>query len=310
MRKLVVAMVALAIPFAGAGPASADPARASAASAFGITIALGGSELIPPTPAVAVQQPPDAERQEQRVLPLDVGALALNGTVNAVAGATRDSRLIPAITDRGVKRLPATGVNARGFASAENVDVLLQADSGLPVELPQLSLVRADAIEAEAVATCVNNRPVFDFAFNLAEVFIGGTALGVGNLLSPVINLLGPTGVLAAVITFSTPENDPANTVRVTGDRIIVDALRVRLLPLTGGNPLAEVVIGHAEAAMPADCAVARPAPEPTGDGPIAPTLAATGGSDLMLPAALGLLATGFGLYRLNRRSRRANASA
>lgn len=303
MRKVVVAMVALALPFVGAGPASADPARASAASAFALSAT--GLLAIPPTPGPAVaQQPPDAPAQNlsgnvASTLPLAVPGIAVNGTLNAVAEATRASTIgsvVPGVDGNN---------NARGFARTEGLSVLGSADLLTVVGgniLALTDLVDATVVEAEAVARCVNNVPVFDAGVRLLGLEVGGQALD--PLLQPVLDLLLGTLNLPGVVQIQRGDRDPSLTVR-TADSITITALRISILGTT------EVInVSTATASMPANCAVEQPAAAPTGPGPIAPTLAATGGSDLILPAAVGMLLTGFGLRRLNRRARRENAAA
>lgn len=317
MRKVVVAMVALALPFVGAGPASAEPARASAASAFGITINLSGSPLLAPTPTATATFPPGGNEDRSSTVPLNLGTLTVDGVINAVAQARQADELAVALrpdvlsgTSASSEPITLAGPNARGYASAANARVLLnEAVPGLPLPAFELlstnSLVSADAVQSEAVAKCVNNQPVFDTGFNLTNLRIGGTVIPlVGDLVDTITDILGPDNPLAGLISVSKGQVTPiANGVAIT-------ALRVTLLGQPGGTPLVDVVIGQSQVAMPANCAVAPPAAAPTGPGDIAPSLAATGGSDLILPVAAGMLLTGLGLRRLNRRSRRENAAA
>lgn len=302
MRKIVVAMVALALPFVGAGPASADPARTSAAGAFGI--AGTGLLAIPPTPTATATQPPDTNipltvpaPNFNAVLPLDVGGLAVDATVAAAAQATRESTIQAALD--GVN----DNVNARGFARIEGLQLLGEATLiealGLPLDAP--GLLTAGLIEAEAVATCVNNAPVFDVGFNIVDLELAEIDLGaiVDPLLGSLLGALNLPGILEVI--------QGEQGFLPDGSGVFINALRIRVL----GN-VQDIVIGHAEARMPANCAVEPPAEPPTGPGDVAPTgtLAATGSSPLLLPVALGLLATAGGLRYLNRRSRRTSTSA
>jgi len=287
-------MVALALPFVGAGPASADPARASAASAFGISGT--GLLAIPPTPTVSVSQPPDTGRTVggnfNSIIPLGLTGLAVTGTVNAVGEAARESRLpavLPDVDD---------GNNARGFARTDGLEVLGSDELITAIGgdlLGGTGLLTATAVEAEAVARCVNNVPVFDADFRLIGLRVAD--LDLTSTLDPLLRQLLGTVNLEGLIEIE------QGVVERTAESITITALRISLLST------AQVLnISQATAAMPANCAVERPAAQPTGPGDIAPTLAATGSSDLILPVAFGMLLTGFGLRRLNRRSRRANA--
>ncbi len=296
MRKIVVAMVALALPFVGAGPASADPARTSSASAFG----LSGTGLlaIAPTPTVAVSQPPDTGRSVggnfNSTLPLALTGIAVTGTANAVGEAARDSRLdavLPDVDD---------GNNARGFARTDGLQLLGSADIITAIGgqlLNGTGLLTATAVEAEAVARCVNNVPVFDAGFRLIGLQVADLDLTttLDPLLQQILGIVNLEGLLQI----------QQGVIERTADSITITALRINLLGT------AQVInVSQATAAMPVNCAVEPPAQPPTGPGDVAPTgnLAATGSSPLMLPAAIGLLATAVGLRYLNRRSRRASA--
>ncbi len=309
MRKVVVAMVALALPFVGAGPASADPARASAAAAFGLQ-ATGAIPLGPLITTAAVQ-PPDQDAPVSQVLSVPLGGLALAGVVGATANAHRADDIVPTLStiDPTAETAdPVTipgGANARGLAKTTGAAILFSGEgdpiTNLLAEITSLTggLLGADAITAEAVAKCVNNAPVFETGFEI--VGLGGL---VGEPLDPIVEtllttllgLIGEDAVLSDIISLQ-----PGRVTQVENG-VAIDGLVVSI-PLLQE----EIVISHAEAAMPADCAVAPPEQPPTGPGDVAPTgtLAATGGSALMLPVAIGLLLTGLGVRHLNRRSRR-----
>lgn len=314
MRKVVVAMVALALPFVGAGPASADPARASAAAAFGLQAT--GLVAIGPLVPTAAAQPPDQDAPVTQVLEVPLGSLAYSGTVAATANAHRADDIAPRLAgvpagDLGNPTTIPGGANARGVATTEGAALLFTPPVGdidpINIALATLAnatggLLGAEAITAEAVAKCVNNVPVFETGFEIVELggLVGAPLDDVTEgLLQVVLDLIGPDAVLSDIISI-TP-----GRVTAIPNGIAIDGLVVSV-PLLDQ----EIVISHAEAAMPANCAVEPPAQPPTGPGPIAPTLAATGGSDLILPVAFGMLLTGFGLRRLNRRSRRENAAA
>jgi hypothetical protein len=327
MRKLVVAMVALALPFVGAGPASADPARASAAAAFGLQ-ATGTVPLGPLAPSAAVFPGGPADQtgsdSANEVLEVPLGTLALAGVVGSISNAHLNDDITPQLAAApalpGISE-PVTipgGANARGLAKTTGVGLVFTAPAGTVVDpiataLAELTnaaggLLGADAITAEAVAKCVNNTPVFETGFEIVE--LGGLAGGLLNdtvqqTLDTVLDLLeggggdggGQTGLLSSIISVQ------RGRVTQIPNGVAIDGLVVSI-PLLNE----EIIISHAEAAMPANCAVEPPAEQPTGPGDIAPTLAATGSSALMLQAALGLLAAGVGLRRLNRRARRTGA--
>ncbi len=324
MRKVVVAMVALALPFVGAGPASADPARASAAAAFGLQ-ATGTVPLGPLAPTAAAfpggaanQTAADAPVNE--VLGLPLGSLALAGVVGSTSNAHLADDITPQLA--GIEAVadiadPVTipgGANARGLAKTTGVSLLLNTPAGAPATVLQLAqlaneaggLLAADAVTAEAVAKCVNGAPVFETGYQIIEA---GGLLGaplndtLQGLLDTVLDLFEAEA--GAPVPLSSLISIERGRVTRIANGIAIDGLVVSI-PLLNET----IVISHAEAAMPANCAVEPPAQPPTGPGPVAPTLAATGGSDLILPVAAGMLLTGLGLRRLNRRSRRENAAA
>jgi len=316
MRKIVVAMVALALPFVGAGPAAAEPARASSAAAYGL-LATGTVPIGAQVP-VAAAQPPDQDAADTELVEVPLGGLAFAGAVDVTANAHRADDITPLLA--GIATTPLTsnpvtiqgGANSRGVAKTTGAALVFTPPAG---ELDAVTLafsaladaagglLGADSITAEAVAKCVNGARTFETGFEI--VGLGGL---VGGVLDPVVQplldtllaLLPPGSTLASVISI-----EPGRVTQIP-DGFAIDGLVVKV-PLL----MEEIVISHAEARMPAgDCRVAPPAGPPTGPGDVAPTgtLAATGSSPLLLPVALGLLATAAGLRYLNRRSRRASA--
>jgi hypothetical protein len=321
MRRTLAGVVALAMCFvAGATPASADEASASSAAAYG----LSASGLIPisPTITAAASQPPDEDTIEPPTLiTVPLGGLALAAAVGVDAHAHRADD-IP-VTLGTVAVGPSSDptiinpVNAQGLAKTAGAAVLFSDPGGDPSTLAirqllsQISaliggLVTADAVVAEAVATCVDNQPVFETGF---EVIGLGGLLGVldpvvEQLLNTLLGLLGPDAALSAIISIE------AGRVTPLADGVAIDGLVVRV-PLLNQ----EIVVSHAEAHMPGNCAVAPPEPPPpTGPGPIAPPgdvapraaapapqLAVTGGDFPYLPLAMAMLGAAFVLRRVVR---------
>jgi len=320
MRKVLTAGFAIAVALSATGPASADPARASSASAFGITAALSGSAVIAPTPTAMAMAPPDANEDRSSTVPLTAGTLTLTGAVNAVAQARQADELLVALTPTALAGAPAgssepitlTAPNTRAYGSAANASVLVSALPGLPQNAFELiqslggSLVTAGAVQAEAVAKCVNGAPQFDTGFNVVDLRLAGTQIPlVGDLVTTLVDLLGPDNPLSGLVSITKGEVIPL------ADGVGINALRVRVLGAPGGTALLDVVIGHAEVHMPADCAVAPPAP-PTGPGPVAPVgnLAATGGDFSVTPiVAMVLLGGAFAIRRLTVRARQSSST-
>ncbi len=313
MRRVLTGLVALAVCFtAGTMPAAGDPASSSSASAFGL--AATGLLPISPTITASASQPPDEDVvSPPTLLTVPLGGLALSGTIGVDAHAHQADDLQPVLgtIDATETSNPTelTNVNAQSLAKTEGLAVLFNDPGGDPAGtairtlLAQLSdvaggLVAADAVVAEAVAKCVNNQPVFEVGYTVAE--LGGL---VGRLLDPVVQpvlalllqLLGEDAPLSAIISVE------AGRVTPLSDGVAVDGLVVRI-PLLDQ----EIIVSHAEAHMPGNCAVTPP--EPTGPGDIAPkgdaprrTLATTGSDFPYLPLAAVMLGAAYALRRITR---------
>ena len=296
MRKtLVAAAISMAVFLGAATPSYAqtpEPARASAGAAYG----LSGSGLLPisPTPAVVAAQPPDTDQQIlgqtfQSTVPADLG-VAVNGTISAVAQAASQPRIQTA--------LPGSpdGVSARGLGRTEGLSLLGSVDLLTALGLDpfaETALLTATAVEAEATATCVNGQPVFTtdsrvIGLELLEIDLGSV---LDPVLRGVIDTLNLPGILEIV--------EGETGVLPDGSGVFINALRVTVL---GGAQ--ELIIGHAEARMPADCRVPPVAPPPTA-APDRGALAATGNELPFLPLGLGIVALGVLLNRAVRRTTR-----
>ncbi len=309
MRKVLTTVFAMAVVVSAAGPASADPARASSAAAYGLQATVLGTVLVPATPSVAVSQPPDTGLtlgdNVNATLPVDLQGVAVTGVVVAVGEAHRADDIVPALTTSlgaGSDPVTLTGVNSRGLARAENLNVL----GNIPL-IPLLGggvvtqgLVSAGSVQAEAVAKCVNNQPVFDTGYNIVDLKVAGTDIPLNALVSQLLGLANIPGLISVV---------QGETGTLPGGGVFINALHVSV-PLLG----LDLIVGHAEAAMPANCGIAPPAP-PTGPGPIAPiadlgTLAATGGDFSMTPlVAMAMLGGALGIRRLTVRAQRSSST-
>lgn len=317
MRRRLAVAVALAVTIAvGTVPASGDPASSSSASSYGL--AATGTLPISPTITASASAPPDTDTPvPPALLTIPLGGLALSGTVGADASAHQADDIQPILG--GVTPTPNAGdpttltnVNARGFSKTEGLGLVFNNPGGInPIQtlLAELSsaaggLLGADAVSAEAVAKCVNNQPVFETGYQVAG--LGGL---VGDVLDPLVQqlldtllgLLGPGSALSAVISID------AGRVTPLSDGVAIDGLVIRV-PLLNE----EIIVSHAEAHMPANCAVAGPPTtvQPTGPGDIAPvgqvaprgTLASTGSDVPYLPLAAGMVGAAFALHRITRR--------
>lgn len=299
----------MALGVAFAAPASAQapgPATQGSASAYG----LSGSGLvtIPATPTASTGTPGLVVNVG---VPAAAAPLAINGTLTARA----ECRVEPVVPKRIASANIMTPNNCDGYARAEGLAVLLSGALPLPSDplAPVPSLVSADVIEGEAVARCVNGQGVLATGYNLSDVRIGGNPVQfINDTVSGVVNLLGPNGLLAPVVTITQNE-----TGTLPGGGVFVNALHIRILPGAGGVALPgtlgaaqSIIVGHAEARMPSPCGVAaaaRPAAGPgLGAGPV-DALPRTGANEMLaVPVAFGLLTTALVLRRVNRRARRA----
>lgn len=277
VRTVLAAVSAMAMLIAGMGNAFGDQARASSAHSYG----LEATGLLPiaRTPTASAASPPDDSIERNAVLRVPAAALAVDANVVAKAEAHRDDSAVPVLVPgrpQGASQDAITieRVNSRGYSSATTVRVLVRAlpttDCNLDPELC-IAAVEADLIEAEAVARCVNNQPVFDTGYNLLNLRVLESidlATLVEPLLDTVLDLLGtegPVGSLNLVNVNRGVKTTLADNGQGAGEAIT--ALEVKVLGDT------EVIrIAHAEARMPRDCGVTTPPPSPTPGARLAQT--------------------------------------
>ncbi len=313
MRKVLTTVFATAVALSAAtGSAWAEPASSSSAAAYGISATVLGTQLVPPTPSVAVSQPPDTGRtlggNINTTLPVDLQGVAVTGVVVAVGEAHRADDIVPALTSNlgaGSDPVTLTGVNSRGLARAENLNVLgnIPLTDLLAGAVVSQGLVSAGSVQAEAVAKCVNNQPVFDTGYNIVDLnILGGTQIPLNSLLAPILDAVDIPGVVTVTL---------GETGALPGGGVFINALHIRSTLLG-----ADIIVGHAEASMPANCGIAPPPPPtPTGPGDIAPVanlgnLAATGGDFSMTPlVAMVMLGGALGIRRLTVRAQRSSST-
>lgn len=319
MRKVLTAACTVAVALWATSAASADPARTSSAVAYGATAIAAGSAVIPPTPIASAAAPPDTDGERSSAVPVTGGTLTLTGVIFTAAQARQSDGLLVALTPQALSGAPAgssdpitlLAPNTRAFGSAANASVLVSAlPAGLPADAFALiqaaanSLVSAGVIQGEAVAKCVGGRPQFDTGYNITDLELAGTQIPlVGDLVTQIVDALGAGSPLAGLVNVTKGEQ------LTFADGVGVNALRVQLLGVAGGPPLIEVVIGHAEVHMPADCAVAPPT---TVAAPVAPrgTLPSTGGDFSVTPLlAMGMLGGALGVRRILVRTRSSDSS-
>ena len=125
------------------------------------------------------------------------------------------------------------------IAPARNQDVF--ADAGI-AETVRVSLgaltIDAEAVTAEASATCLNGEPVLNSDSTIVSLTIGETPIEILNPDQPIdINL----GLIRVRLNQEDVVVDP-----VTGDTTLTRrAAHVELLPIGGGEPLVRIVLGE-----------------------------------------------------------------
>ncbi|MEY2426109.1 MAG: hypothetical protein QOI61_1681, partial [Actinomycetota bacterium] len=176
-RRPTVALTAVAaaalafIPF-GTAARAAGPA----ASAFGATVQVSGTDVVPPTPAVSVATPPgDAT---ETVVDLPVSPVVVSGTLTATANAHNLANVASGLTV--VQQAVPGPYRGRGFAEIEGADVLLDTVA------PDVSLVSAAAIRAEAAVVC-GATPTYTANSEIIDLAVGGTDV---PLNAPVQDLI------------------------------------------------------------------------------------------------------------------------
>ncbi|CAN5556386.1 hypothetical protein BH20ACT2_BH20ACT2_21220 [soil metagenome] len=230
----------LALAFSGLGflspsPAGADPVATGSASGYGITAALAGNTLIPPTPQAAATLPPGGDDTETTIN-VPAAPLAVNGTLTATANAHEASDIESALTS--VTQDVAGPYNTRGFGQVEGLEVLLDvAGVGVP-------LLDAEAVTAEAVAVCSGGSVQYSANSEVVSLSVAGNLLPlngpVSDLVDAISGLLQQSGLDAVV-------NAERNVVtNLDGGGIAVDALQVSVLSALG-DPLVALIVGHAE---------------------------------------------------------------
>jgi hypothetical protein len=234
-RRPTVALTAVAaaalafIPF-GTAARAAGPA----ASAFGATVQVSGTDVVPPTPAVSVATPPgDAT---ETVVDLPVSPVVVSGTLTATANAHNLANVASGLTV--VQQAVPGPYRGRGFAEIEGADVLLDTVA------PDVSLVSAAAIRAEAAVVC-GATPTYTANSEIIDLAVGGTDVPlnapVQDLIDAISGALTDSG-LNAVADVQRNVVTP-----IAGGGISVDALVVTVLSALGDTPLAQVRLAHAE---------------------------------------------------------------
>jgi hypothetical protein len=227
-------LATLALVFASAAPAAADPVGSGEASAFGGTITVGGEEVIPPTPLA--ESTLEGEDVSETLIDIPADPLAVSGTLNADAAVHADSDIDSQLTV--VTQEVEGPYNAAGVALIEGAEVLVDAVA------EDVSLVRADVIRGEAVAVCRGGVVEYSANSEIINLQIGGEPVPLNEPLEQILDGLNDGLEQSGLNQVVDIER---NVVTPTDDGIAVDALVVTLLAAAGDNPIAQVRLGHAE---------------------------------------------------------------
>ena len=234
MKRLLAVMgVLTGLVVAQAAPALADPVNAGSASAYAVTVSVGGSEVVPPTPAdVEMSMPPGGEISDTAI-PVDADPIAVNGTLNASAAVHPASDLETQLTV--VEQEVAGPYNAQGVALIEGLDVLLDAAG------EGVSLVSASVVRAEAVAVCRGGTVSYSANSEIVDLDVGGEDIPLNAPVTELIDAIG--GVLDDTGLNAVVDVSRNVVTELDGGGIAVDALVISI----AGDAVANVTIGHAE---------------------------------------------------------------
>lgn len=229
-------VMALVLIVATPQTAAADPVAAASASAYGVSAAAGGQGVIPPTPSQSSAVPPGEDNTETLVN-VPASPVAISGTFTATATAHVGADVASALT---VAAQPETGpYNATGVAQVEGLAVAPDSTG------PDVSLVSAGVIRAEAAAVCSSGQPRYSANSEIVDLTVAGTPVPANGPLEDLVDAINvqlqQTGLNAAV------EIERNVVTPVARGGIAVDALVITVLATAGETPLAEVRIAHAE---------------------------------------------------------------
>ncbi|MEX2294116.1 MAG: hypothetical protein WD691_10060 [Acidimicrobiales bacterium] len=241
-RKIqaVVALSAMALyAFGGLQTAEAKASDGSA-YAFGAKADLLGTNLIPPTPE-AIQDEAAADETDATLIGIPASPLLINGTLVArtIIGPEVPSELTVA------SQSMEGPYSARAIGQIEDLSVLIET------AVPGGMLVSADAVRAEAVASCSGvadgDEANYSAASEVVDLRIAGDESLTGPLndlvkqLTDALNTSPLVDVLEVQLNvLSTP----------AGGGAAVDAIVITVLKAIAGTapgPLAQITLGHAE---------------------------------------------------------------
>jgi len=243
MKKVRLAACAVALTVGGLtplglSPAAADPASTAAASAYGLNLDVAGATVVDEAGRAQSTLPPGGNVLSDLVnVPaaslLETGAARGNATTSATSS-------IPSVLDERVQQVPGP-YNARAVGQVDDLGVVLDLD-GPDLDLLELALLSADSVRGEAVGVCRSGRALYSGQSEVVNLEINNQPLGLDD---PVTGLVDAVNTLLAPL--SQVVDIKRNVVTPTANGITVDALVVTVLPLAGGDPLSQIIVGHAE---------------------------------------------------------------
>ncbi len=256
LRILLAVPIVLLLALWG-GPAYAQQLVTTNARAFGASIDLLGSNLLPPTPNVTAGPGPGTGSNNLLTVPL--GTLVSAGAASAKARTTLNPEITPELPAANIRVFQPAGAprpaafNAQAYARVTGA--VIAAQPGSEGELPPAvnalfglgNILSADLIHSEALVGCVGASTVVAGGSQLAGVTLLG--LDLTNLLDGTLNQVVPIGDTAlGLLGGSLIANETVQT---------TNGVAINALHLNVPN-LLDVTLAHAEVSG-AQC---REAPE------------------------------------------------
>jgi hypothetical protein len=242
---VVVALLLQAAAMVGPAPAHADDAVSSSATATGLQAT--GLLSLPPTPTITATQPPDSGERRDTLLSLALPPLALSTSLTVVTEASRASQIptpvFPELGDNALRRhVPERETNARAFSRANGLSLVLNTPDNVLQALLPGPLLSASAVEAVAIARCVDNQALFDTDFNVSDLRVLGQQTALDQVLLPLLSRLDVPGAISIKQGEAGPL--PGGGVFINGLHISIPSLNV------------DIVVARSEVRMPTPCGI------------------------------------------------------
>ncbi len=238
MKKVRLAACAVALSVGGLtplglSPAAADTAASAVTSGYGLNLALAGTPAVDKAGLATSTLPPGGNAADELLL-VPVDPVVLSGTAKGLAATSAESVLVSEL-EQVTQAVPGP-YNAVGVGLVEDLGVLLNVAGDINQAVVSASLVRG-----EAVGVCRNGAAVYSANSEIVDLNIGGSPVGLN---APVTDLLGTVNTLLAPL--DQVIDIKLNEVAVTATGATVNALHVTVVSLIG-EPVADIIVGHAE---------------------------------------------------------------